>query len=54
MGGDVGLTALYMPIGVDTGGRSAAEIAVSIVAEIQAVRYGRTGLRHMRLDALAQ
>lgn len=54
LGEDADLKPLYMPIGVDTGGSSAAEIAVSIVAEIQAVRYGRTGLRHMRLEALAQ
>ncbi len=52
LGADFDLGALYMPIGVDTGGSSAAEIAVSIVAEMQAVRYGRSGLRHMRLEAL--
>lgn len=51
MPGDVDLSPLYMPIGLDTGGSSAAEIAVSIVAEIQAVRYGRSGLRHLRLEA---
>ena len=49
---DADLPALYMPIGLDTGGRSAAEIAVSIAAEIQAVRYGRSGLPHLRLEAL--
>jgi xanthine dehydrogenase accessory factor len=54
LGADADLKPLYMPMGVDTGGSSAAEIAVSIVAEIQAVRYGRTGLRHMRVEALAQ
>lgn len=52
LGTDVDLTPLYMPMGVDTGGSSAAEIAVSIVAEIQAIRYQRTGLRHMRLEEL--
>jgi xanthine dehydrogenase accessory factor len=54
LGENADLKSLYMPIGVDTGGSSAAEIAVSIIAEIQAVRYGRTGLRHLRLEALAQ
>ena len=53
-GEELALKLLYMPVGVDTGGSSAAEIAVSIVAELQMVRYGRTGLRHMRLEALEQ
>jgi xanthine dehydrogenase accessory factor len=51
LGSDADLRMLYMPIGLDTGGNSAAEIAVSIVAEIQAVRYGRSSLRHLRLEA---
>jgi len=32
---------LHTPIGLDLGGRTPAEIAISIAAEIQAVRYGR-------------
>jgi xanthine dehydrogenase accessory factor len=51
LGADADLRMLYMPIGLDMGGSSAAEIAVSIVAEIQAVRYGRSGLSHLRLEA---
>ena len=54
LGEDLDLKSLYMPVGVDTGGSSAAEIAVSIVAELQMVRYERTRLRHMRLEALGQ
>ena len=54
LGSDANLGTLYMPIGLDTGGSSAAEIAVSIAAEIQAVRYGRSGLPHLRLEALAE
>ena len=54
LGSGADLRALYMPIGLDTGGSSAAEIAVSIAAEIQAVRYGRSGLLHLRLEALAE
>lgn len=34
---------IRMPIGLDIGGRSAAEIALSILAEISAVRNGRSG-----------
>ncbi len=54
LGADADLSAIYMPIGLDLGGSSADEIAVSIAAEIQAVRYGRGGLRHMRLEAPSQ
>lgn len=39
---------LYTPCGLDIGGRSPAEIALSVAAEIQSVRYGRGGHRHMR------
>jgi len=39
---------LYMPCGLDIGGPAPDEIAVSVIAEIQAHRYGRRSLRHMR------
>jgi len=39
---------VYSPIGLDLGGETPDEIAVSVVAEIQAVRYGRPG-GHMSL-----
>ncbi|MFH1038510.1 MAG: XdhC/CoxI family protein [PVC group bacterium] len=38
---------VYAPVGLDLGGSSPEEIAVSILAEIVAVRYGGTG-RHLR------
>jgi len=34
---------VHIPIGLDLGGQLAAEIALSAVAEIQAVKYGRSG-----------
>lgn len=37
------LEAVHSPIGLDLGGTSPGEIAVSIVAELLAVRYQRTG-----------
>jgi len=37
------LDRVHAPIGLDTGGRSPGEIAVSIMAEILSVRYGRGG-----------
>lgn len=46
-GEDVDLSRIRTPIGLDIGGSSAAEIALSIAAEIQAVRYGK------RLPAMA-
>ncbi len=42
LNGETGKTIekLYSPIGINTGGRTPAEIAISIVSEIQMVRYG--------------
>ena len=37
------LDALHAPIGLDIGGEDLREIAVSIVAEMMAVKYGRDG-----------
>jgi len=41
------LSRLHMPVGLKIGGPSPQEIAISILAEIQAVRYGKTGQNHM-------
>jgi xanthine/CO dehydrogenase XdhC/CoxF family maturation factor len=38
---------VYMPVGLDIGGRSPHEIALSIISEIQGVRYGKSGLPHL-------
>ncbi|MBN2432189.1 MAG: XdhC family protein [Acidobacteria bacterium] len=47
------LERLYTPIGLDIGGPAPDEIAVSIVAEMQALRYGKRGNRHLRFAASA-
>lgn len=47
-GQDVDLTNFYSPIGIDTGGGSPAEIALSIAAEILAIRHGKANHNHMR------
>jgi len=47
-GENLDLTNHYAPIGIDTGGGSPAEIAISIGAEILAVYYNKTGNKHMR------
>ena len=45
---EVNLDVLYSPVGLDLGGRSPDEIAIAIAAEIQALRYGKEGHKHMR------
>ena len=37
------LSRLHVPAGLDTGGKSPGEIALSVVAEVVAVSYGRSG-----------
>lgn len=34
---------IHAPIGLDLGGKQTVEIALAVVAELQAVKYGRTG-----------
>jgi len=43
------LDTLYSPAGLDIGGESPDEIAISIVSEIQAIRYGKTKNVHLRI-----
>ncbi len=40
---------LFSPAGLDLGGRSPAEIALSIVSEIQSVKYRKDGLKKLSL-----
>ena len=47
-GKDVDLSNFYSPIGLDTGGGSPEEIAISISAEILAVHHNKNGHKHMR------
>lgn len=47
---DVELARLHAPIGLDIGGRTPAETAVSIAAEIISVREGRSGIRLKDVD----
>ena len=46
--GDMDLNNLYSPIGIDLGGSSASEIALSIAAEMQALEYNKE-VPHLRL-----
>lgn len=41
------LSYCYLPVGIDIGGASPPEIAISIVSEIQAIRYGKD-VKHLR------
>ncbi len=47
----INLKNLYAPIGIDIGGESPAEIALSIMAEIQAVNSGKK-VSHLRIKNL--
>ncbi len=47
-GPSVDLSHFYSPIGLDLGGGSPAEIAISITSEILAIHHQRSTLRHMR------
>ncbi len=40
---DEHLAKIHLPIGLDLGGERSADIALAVVAEIQAVRFGRPG-----------
>ncbi len=48
LGNDIDLDNLYSPIGLDIGGRNPDEIAISIISELQAVRYDKQDHKHMR------
>lgn len=49
-GEDIDLSNFYSPIGLDIGGNSPEEIAVSIVSEILAIQHNKEGHKHMRGD----
>lgn len=41
---------LHMPVGLDIGGKTPDEIAISIIAEIQAIQYKKDNVPHLRKD----
>lgn len=48
LGAEPDLSTFYAPAGLRVGGSTPAEIAVSIAAEIQAIRYDKQGNIHLR------
>ena len=42
------LSGQFGLVGLDIGGPGPGEIAISIISEIQAIRYGKTGHKHMK------
>ena len=47
--GDISLYNLYTPCGLDIGGDSPFEIALSVISEMQGIRYKKKGLPHKRM-----
>jgi xanthine dehydrogenase accessory factor len=45
--GKVTFSNMYMPCGIDIGGRTPEDIAISIIAEMQGIRYHKEGLVHL-------
>ena len=53
--GDVDLSNFYSPIGLDLGGDSPEEVAISVVSEIQAFHYKKSDINsHMRNKVAAE
>lgn len=48
--GNISLSNLYTPCGLDIGGDTPFEIAISIVSEIQGIRYKKKNLPHKRMS----
>ncbi len=48
-GPEVDLSWVHAPAGLNLGGRTPADIALAIAAEIQAVRHGTEDLKHLRI-----
>lgn len=49
-GKNINLSTFYSPIGLNLGGGSPEEIAISIVSEILAIHHQKKGHKHMRED----
>ena len=49
-GPNIDFDKLYCPIGLKTGGATPHDIAISIVAELQAVRFGKQGHNHFKIE----
>jgi xanthine dehydrogenase accessory factor len=47
-GNDVDLSYIFSPVGLDIGGNSPAEIALSVAAEMLSIKYGKPAANHMR------
>lgn len=48
LGKNLPLDRLYCPCGLDIGGSTPAEIAISVISEIQAVHFGKSGQKHLK------
>ena len=47
LGPDIDLGILYSPVGLELGGESPGEIAISILSEIQALRHQKNSNKHL-------
>jgi xanthine dehydrogenase accessory factor len=49
LGKEIDLSVLYSPMGLQIGGTTPADIAISVLAELQAIRYNKEGHKHMKV-----
>ena len=48
LGKDIDISILHAPVGLDIGGSSIEEISISILSELQSVKYEKSSIVHLK------